>query len=181
MSNSKSKNHKRFDDEMDMEKERVMQKHNKQNVRSTNNTSTNVGAESIAKTTKVVYEPKVKVVTPVIVEKEEQPPVKQKNRIQFDEETGLLILRVSNNTLPTKLAGAIIKHFKDGAKGMVIISIGSNALNIAIKSVAVSQNYLLNETDKKFLNKQVAIVPKFYEFVNENGNVNTVKLIVNLI
>lgn len=103
------------------------------------------------------------------------------HRIRYDYETGYVLLRVSANTDVRKLGGAISKHFKDGAKALVVSFIGLNTMAIALKGICAAQEYLPNENVERLNGKKLAIVPEFHSFENENGKVNTQKLTLYLV
>lgn len=119
------------------------------------------------------------------VEQQEQTEEKKsddyRHRIRYDYDTGFVLLRVSSNTDPRKLGGAISKHFRDGARALVVSYIGVNALSIAIKGVCAAQEYLPKENIDRIKGKKLAIVPEYHEFTNENGSVNTQKFTLYLV
>ena len=105
----------------------------------------------------------------------------KKIRIRYDFETGYVLLRVSATTNPNKLAGAIVSHFRDGSKALVVSFIGMQTMSVALKGVSVAQIYLANESSEKLNTKKLAIVPEFHEFENEQGQIDTMKFTLHII
>lgn len=106
---------------------------------------------------------------------------KQPKPVRFDKETGYIMLRVSNNTQPKKLGGAIFKNFKDGCKALVVSFIGKDATVQALKGISVANVYLQNSTDEEkgaLVGKTFSIVPNFHTFDTEIGEATTTKITV---
>lgn len=114
-------------------------------------------------------------------EKPDRQKKEKEHRIRYDFESGHVLLRVSSTTEPKKLGGAIVKHFKDGARALVVSFIGATSQTIALKGVCSAQQYLPKETVSRLAGKSLAIVPAFHEFKNENGPVNTMKFTLYLV
>ena len=106
---------------------------------------------------------------------------KHKNIVRFDKETGFVVLRVSNNTEPKSLGGAIFKNFMDGCRGLVISFIGKDATVNALKGISVANVYLEHTSDEEkgtMSGKVFSIIPSFHTFKTELGDATTTKIII---
>lgn len=81
------------------------------------------------------------------------------------------LLKVSANSNPNSVAGAIAAILKDHSK-VEIQAIGAGALNQAIKAIAITRGYVAP------LGKDLVCIPAFIELEVEDLNRTGIKLIV---
>ncbi len=84
------------------------------------------------------------------------------------------ILKVSTNSKPTSVAGALANAFK--VKNLVQMqAIGAGAINQAIKAVAIARGYVAPT------GKDLIVVPAFSDILIEGEEKTAIKLIVKAI
>ena len=82
-------------------------------------------------------------------------------------------IKVSSNSLPSKVAGALTCMLRENKKVTVQV-IGASALNQAIKSIAITRGYLIPSGD------DLVVVPTFYDLVLNDEIVTSIRLNVEL-
>lgn len=83
-------------------------------------------------------------------------------------------LKVSRETVPGKLAGAIASRLRDH-QVTTIECIGAEALNQAVKACAIGRGYLVPN------GQDLIVVPSFIDISGERGDTSGIRLTVSLI
>lgn len=83
------------------------------------------------------------------------------------------VLKVGGKTPPAKLAGAIVKTLQEGTE-VKIVAIGADANNQAVKSLAVSNQYL------GAAGKRLDIIPAFDELPDQEREITTMAYYVKI-
>ena len=83
------------------------------------------------------------------------------------------LIKVSSNSLPGKVAGALTCMLKENKK-VTIQVIGASALNQAIKSIAITRGYLIPSGLDLF------VVPCFFDLMLGEEIVTSIRLNVEL-
>ena len=83
------------------------------------------------------------------------------------------LIKVSSNSLPSKVAGALTVMLKENKK-VTIQVIGAAALNQAVKSIAITRGYLIPSGEDLY------VVPTFYDLLLNDEIVTSIRLNVEL-
>lgn len=83
------------------------------------------------------------------------------------------VLKVGGKTTPAKLAGAIVKTLQEGSP-VKLVAIGADANNQAVKSMAVSNQYLGSA------GKRLDIIPAFDELPDQEREITAMAYYVKI-
>lgn len=83
------------------------------------------------------------------------------------------IMKVSSNSIPSKVAGALTSLLREHEKVQIQV-IGAASLNQAMKAIAIARGYVASS------GKEIYCVPSFYDLLIEHQTITSLRLNIEI-